>query len=203
MLCWHRTALAGPIVINSVVDDSKDPAIKLQRWAIRKLAKSVPELWGSNTQGTSWKLDLAGANVEAIPGFLVPFESTVQQMTALEPATWQRALAEILKHQKLSITEEALRIIADRLHRTYPIAVRELLKRDSHAFTALQLMFFRTILDRLPNIPKAENASDQSALDTAITKIAEYAKQQHLESSHRFKKWLITLDDAARTRHQQ
>jgi predicted translin family RNA/ssDNA-binding protein len=185
------------LVIEAAVDE--EPArFPRQKSAIRKLARKIPEQWVLILQSPSWRVGLEQADVGHVPGLLASYDEGVRQAETLDSDIWLAALqamADEIKPRR--VTDESLEVLAGRLQRQYAAAVQGLLTKDQPAFAALQMIFFKTILDRLPEASAVPASGDsvepQAVLDTL--------KKLHDRSLQVQREWLKKLDKAARQRH--
>ena len=173
---------------------------------IKELAEKVPTEWSNIIRAPSWNIILEQADINAIPHFLLSLDehdSAVQNMKALTPSLWLKMLNAITDIIQVKIPAEALKLLANRLHWEYPVAVRELLKRDDLGFRALELMFMKTMLDRLGTFSQKNVGLDKKEVMAAVSTFANAAENTKAEWSRKHKKWLEQLDDAARNRHEK
>ena len=187
------------LVIEAAVQDQPENFPR-QKAAIGRLAAAMPEQWMLITQAPSWKEELNATDINQIPGLLVGFDDGVDQIEVLSPDIWFSVLVAVryvVKEKK--ITDDSLKLLSKHLHKRYADAVQKLLKRDQAAFVALQLMFFKTILERLPD------ATAQSAQGSGVNlqSVKNGMKQLHERALEVHRSWLKKLDKAARERHQE
>jgi WD40 repeat protein len=179
-------------------ESSDDTFLKKRRKRIVAFAEKIPIQWEELVLNTSWMEKLSEVDIFAIPGLLLTFDSSNTNDTSvssLDPDSWFQILAEMNGITKSRLTKHELGIFAHRIHREYPVAVRELLRRDDLSYRALEMMFMRTILDRLPNIPRPENDETKKALLKGIKKLLKDAGKATSYWETQYKKWLLSLDE--------
>lgn len=185
---------------------SSQPLLKKHKAKINQFAEKVPAEWSNIINSPSWKLELEQADIVAIPSFLLSLDehdSVVRHMKALTPPLWKKTLGAIRDKIQANISDEVLELLGDSLHGEYPVAVRELLKRDDLGFRALELMFMKTMLDRLAAFSKENAGDNQKEILDAISKFSDAAEHTKREWAKKHKRWLEQLDEAARERHKE
>ena len=193
----HRlTGLAIRIAIENVLETDPPEVLQQHAYKIRKFAANVPDQWTLISQSPSWSAELKDADVLSIPGFIDSFDQQVESRTTLTPELWTKTLKAIDEELGTKVSDEAMELLGGVLHRNYAKAVRELPKFDEKAFVGMQLMFFKTILDRMESGVTAPAADNQVEVIEAIQKLREWSKTT-------YKTWLQKLDQAAKQRHQQ
>jgi hypothetical protein len=193
------------LVIIKATESSKPLFVKYKS-RIKEFAEKVPTEWSKIINAPSWRIELEQADIKAIPSCLLSFddhESCVSTMTALNPELWQKTLAAIRDEKPPKLPDEVLNMLAESLQREYPVAVRELLKRDELGFRALELMFMKTMLDRMDAFSQEHDGADRKEVMDAISTFANAAESTKVEWARKHKKWLEQLDAAARERHEE
>ncbi|MEM7455133.1 MAG: tetratricopeptide repeat protein, partial [Planctomycetota bacterium] len=204
----HRmTGLAIKIAIEFAVETSGSEAVTNERRRVNKLASFAPGQWKTMLQTPSWRSQLKAADISAIPGFLKSFDSESTE-TGLDAALWTEVLGEmrdvvwgrgesrwtrgwLYLTRGVAVSDVALKDLGGPLHRNFPKAVRELPKFDEKAFVGLQLMFFKTMLDRLDTIANDNPGNSTDVIDA----IAEMKKCGQT--------WFDRLDNDAKQRHAE
>ncbi|MEC4893552.1 MAG: tetratricopeptide repeat protein, partial [Oscillatoria sp. PMC 1051.18] len=158
LLANHDLSKAVGLAIAAIIEHSAQNHERLTyiQPELTKLAKCAIENWQEIAIQT--EADFTSLSEGQIVALFSREAAEFQEVTALDKETWYSFLQQLchLVALKFTINPEYFQIIADKLHKDFPKALREVLKRDAategKAYAALMLDFAGKITTQLQRI---------------------------------------------------
>jgi hypothetical protein len=142
----QAVGLAIALVIYSVVKDKQYSAHKA---ALERVAKKSVNYWQTIAAATEGDKDYAGVHEAQLPEIFSTNPTDFSKVRALDIPTWKHALGWLSSAAGVTLPEDAIAHVAEKLHTTFPKALREVLKHDAskggQAFSGMLLLLLGNI----------------------------------------------------------
>jgi hypothetical protein len=142
----QAVGLAIALVIYSVAKDKQYSAHKA---ALERVAKKSVSYWQSIAAATEGDKDYAGVHEAQLPEIFSTNPTDFSKVRALDIATWKHAFGWLSGVAGVRLPEDAIAHVAEKLHTTFPKALREVLKHDAskggQAFSGMLLLLLGNI----------------------------------------------------------
>jgi hypothetical protein len=142
----QAVGLAIALVIYSVAKDKQYSAHKA---ALERVAKKSVSSWQTIAAATEGDKDYAGVHEAQLPEIFSTNPTDFSKVRALDIPTWKHALGWLSGAAGVQLPEDAIAHVAEKLHTTFPKALREVLKHDAskggQAFSGMLLLLLGNI----------------------------------------------------------
>ena len=142
----QAVGLAIALVIYSVAKDKQYSAHKAD---LERVAKKSVNYWQTIAAATEGDKDYAGVHEAQLPAIFSTNPTDFSKVRALDIPTWKHALGWLSGAAGVQLPEDAIAHVAEKLHTTFPKALREVLKHDAskggQAFSGMLLLLLGNI----------------------------------------------------------
>jgi hypothetical protein len=171
----QAVGLAVALVIYSV---AKNPQYSAHKTALETVAKKSVTYWGTIARAAESDPNYTGIEEQHLPALFSANSQDLAKVRALDPETWAHATGWLCNEAGVSLLPDAIHYVAQRLHETFPKALRQVLAHDAaqggQAFAGMQLSLLGNILDGIKQL-KAQNQAIVKGLEAEISRISGMA----------------------------
>lgn len=137
----QAVGLAIALVIYSVARDKQYPTYKA---VLERVAKKSVNYWQTIAAATEGDKDYAGVHQAQLLKIFSTIPDDFAEVRALDVPTWKQILAWLSNEAGVQLPEDVIQHLAEKLHATFPKALREVLKHDAskggQAFSEMLLL---------------------------------------------------------------
>ncbi len=196
----HLTTAVGESIKLVILKAAEEPALVDFKSELKKVAAAASGMWTALAEAK--KPELAQLSDARLTELVAVPASSRSTLTVLDVPTWETFLHASggSKDSPIHLPAEVVTNVADRLHRTLPQALVEVLKHDAEhggaAFAGLQLLIFGELLAVCLDIRSSQQAQQEFIKSTAadaatrhaelVEKLDRLAKQVAIQSEEVF-----------------
>ncbi|MCU0515884.1 MAG: hypothetical protein MUC60_03265 [Oscillatoria sp. Prado101] len=166
----QAVGLAVALTIYSV---AKNPLYSAHKAALEKIAKKSVTYWGTIARAAEGDPNYTGIQEQHLPALFSANSQDLAKVRALDLETWAHATGWLCTAAGVSLPPDAIHYVAQRLHETFPKALRQVLAHDAaqggQAFARMQLSLLGNILDGI-KLLKAQNQAIVKGLEAEISR---------------------------------
>jgi hypothetical protein len=186
----HDLSQAVGRAIALVIEQTADePRLQDAPKALKALSQKAPAHWETLSPLTATNETIASLAETELVHLIAVDGDDLGSLTALEPDTWADVVGWMAELEKIVLRPSTIVLLADRIHRRFPSAFREILKHDfatdGRAYAGLEMLIWGELVGALAELKQeagALRADLQEALKSILGEVVAGVERLRTES---------------------
>ncbi len=200
------TRAVGRAIGLAIEEAADDPRLKDAAKDLKSLARKAPAHWETLAPATATNESIAPLAESELVHFIGVKADDLDSTTALESDTWADLVGWMAELEKLHLRRGTVVLVAERLHRRFPSALREVLKHDfatdGRAYAGLGMLVWGELVGSIAELKQQSgelHADLREALDAILAEIITAITRLRAEAEGERRNMLDRMSDLVET----